>query len=98
MPWLGSQRSMGPMLRALVYVYWWPDATSGSGFQLVVAPSLVTPSYDLLYLKRAALLCLTSFTHGRWNTWIESGQTLLLYLDDVCEGSPDWHARLFNFH
>ena len=78
MPWLGSQRSLGPMLRALV--------------------SLVTPSYDLLYLKRAALLCLTSFTHGSGSTWIESGQTLLLYLDDVCEGSPDWHARLFNFH
>ena len=59
MPWLGSQRSMGPMLRALVYdsPIGWPDATSGSGFQLVVAPSLVTPSYDLLYLKRAALLC-----------------------------------------
>ena len=99
MPWLGSQRSMGPMLRALVY-----DSSigglmlRGSGFQLVVAPSLVTPSYDLLYLKRAALLCLTSFTHGSGSTWIESGQTLLFYLDDVCEGSPDWHARLFNFH
>ena len=39
-----------------------------------VAPSLVTPSYDLLYLKRAALLCLTSFTHGSGSTWIESGQ------------------------
>ena len=76
----------------------WPDDTSGSGFQLVVAPSLVTPSYDLLYLKRAALLCLTSFTHGSGSTWIESGQALLFYLDDVCEGSPDWHARLFNFH
>ena len=64
----------------------------------MVAPSLVTPSYDLLYLKRAALLCLTSFTHGSGSTWIESGQALLFYLDDVCEGSPDWHARLFNFH
>ena len=52
----------------------------------MVAPSLVTPSYDLLYLKRAALLCLTSFTHGSGSTWIESGQTLLFYLDDVCEG------------
>ena len=64
----------------------------------MVAPSLVTPSYDLLYLKRAALLCLTSFTPGSGSAWIESGQALLLYLDDVCEGSPDWHARLFNFH
>ena len=78
--------------------YWWPDDTSGSGFQLVVAPSLVTPSYDLLYLKRAALLCLTSFTPGSGSAWIDSGQALLLYLDLVCVGSPDWHARLFNFH
>ena len=31
------------------------------------------------------------------NTWIESGQTLLLYLDELCEGSPDWHARLCYF-
>ena len=65
---------------------------------VVVAPSLVTPSYDLLYLKRAALLCLTSFTPGSGSALIDSGQALLLYLDDVCVGSPDWHARLFNFH
>ena len=79
-------------------VYWWPDDTSESGFQLVVAPSLVTPSCDLLYLKRAALLCLNSFTDESGNTWIEIGQPLLLYLDEVCEGSPDWHAGLFYFH
>ena len=79
MPWLGSQRSMGPMLRALVY-----DSSIGGlmirrgrASKLVVAPPLVTPSYDLLYLKRAALLCLTSFTHGSGSTWIESGQALL---------------------
>ena len=68
MPWLGSQRSMGPMLHALVYdSSWWPDATSGSGFQLVVAPSLVTPVYGLLYLKRAAVLSLSDFIHSwKW--------------------------------
>ena len=46
----------------------------------MVAPSVVTLSYDLLYLKRAALLCLTSFTPGSGSAWIDSGQALLLWL------------------
>jgi len=97
MPLLGSQRSMGPMLRALV------DNSSIGSLMLCrgQAPNLgwhhSHPFYGLLYLKRAALLCLTSFTHESGNTWIESGQTLLLYLDELCEGSPDWHARLCYF-
>ena len=104
MPLLGSQRSMGPMLRALVYNSY--NSYNSSIGSLILrrgqAPNLgwhlSHPFYGLLYLKRAALLCLTSFTHESGNTWIESGQTLLLYLDKVCEGSPDWHARLFYFH
>ena len=91
MPLLGSQCSMGPMLRALV------DNSSIGSLMLCrgQAPNLgwhhSHPFYGLLYLKRA------SFTHESGNTWIESGQTLLLYLDELCEGSPDWHARLCYF-
>ena len=73
MPLLGSQRSMGPMLRALV------DNSSIGSLMLCrgQAPNLgwhhSHPFYGL-QLKRAALLCLTSFTHESGNTWIESGQ------------------------
>ena len=67
----------------------------GSGAVSALEPLERKPFY---YLKRAALLCLTSFTPGSGSAWIDSGQALLLYLDDVCVGSPDWHARLFNFH
>ena len=97
MPLLGSQRSRAP---CCVLVY---NSSIGSlMLRRGQAPNLgwhhSHPFYGLLYLKRAALLCLTSLTHESGNTWIESGQTLLLYLDEVCEGSPDWHARLFYFH
>ena len=86
MPLLGSQRSMGTMLRALVY-----NSSIGSlMLRRGQAPNLGWHHshlfYGLLYLKRAALLCLTSLTHESGNTWIESGQTLLLYLDEVMRG------------
>ena len=39
---------------AIKSVYWWRDDASGSCFRPVVALSLVTSSFGLLYLKRVA--------------------------------------------
>ena len=51
--WLHAARS------GAWHVFGWPDDTSGSCFQPVVLPSLVTSSGGLLYLKRVAMRCQT---------------------------------------
>ena len=62
----------------------------GSGFQLVVAPWPTA-------LEKGCF-ALSDFIHSwKWEYLDRVWSNFLLYLDEVCEGSPDWHARLFNF-
>ena len=63
--------ALGFMVLTIMSVYWWRDDTSGSCFRPVVALSLDTSSFGLLYLKR---ICIrsgrTKLMPGSRSAWI----------------------------